>query len=377
MAGYDPNFQADIQVASVQSLLKRLHLYKHFDLIVCDEAHHSSSNSYLKIFAAYPKAYVLGVTATPCRIDGKGLGDLFSVLVHGEQVQALIDLGNLVPPKYITTPSSFDLADVKMTGGDYNKKQLAKAVRDAQIQGDLVKHWLEHAQDLQTIVFAVDCEHSREIVEQYRQSGIKAEHIDANTHFETRARIIKQFAAKEIQVLSNVSIFTEGFDLPEIACVQIARPTKSVSLYYQMVGRALRPLAGKTEAIVLDHAGVFHELGSVADPKYWELNETKPKRARERDFEQTEREKTEIKIDVTTKLVVVCNNTPQWAKDLNGLLKSKAENNYKKGWVIHQFLKQCPAPDLIQAKTLGRALGFHHQWADHFMAKISSINSFE
>ena len=364
MAGYDADPRASVQVASVQSLIRRLDQYKHFDLIVTDECHHATSATYLKIFANYPKAFVLGVTATPCRIDGKGLGDLFEVLVHGEQVQNLIDMGNLVLPKYITTPSPFNLEGIKITGGDYNKRQLSKAVIDAQIQGDLVNHWLEFAEGLQTIVFAVDCEHSRQIVNQYRQSGIKAEHIDANTPFAERSDIIKQFAAKKIQILSNVSIFTEGFDLPEIACVQIARPTKSLSLYFQMVGRALRPIEGKTEAIILDHAGVYHELGSVADPKIWELRETKPKEKRFRDAEQEERERNQIKFDVDTKLIMISEHTPSWIRFLNNLLIQYKEKGYQKGWVVFKFKEKYPDLTLKQYKTLARALDYHNKWAE-------------
>jgi DNA repair protein RadD len=371
MAGYQESPKLSVQVASIQTLVRRLSQKHHdFDLIVYDECHHARSNTSQKVFERWEKAFVLGVTATPCRTDGKGLADVFDVLVHGPQIAELIEMGFLVAPEYVTTPHEIDLSNVKMTCGDYNRRQLAQAVRQAQIHGDLVSHWMAHARGLQTIVFAVDCEHSRSIVEEYQDAGISAAHVDGDTPSDERKRLIKAFSTGDIQVLSNVAIFTEGFDLPEISCVQIARPTKSVSFYFQCVGRALRPSPGKQKAIILDHAGVYHDLGSVAEPRSWELTGTKKKREvapAEQKEEATERI---VEFDGNVRLVKVSNHDVKWLKDLSTLLQAARESGRKKGWVSYRFVELYPSPTDEQLRVVARSLGYHWRWAERFREKL-------
>ncbi|MGL5064681.1 MAG: DEAD/DEAH box helicase [Microcoleus sp.] len=367
-----------VQVASVQTLVRRLDKdWKEPDLIIVDECHHANSSTWLKIFNRFPKAKNLGVTATPIRLDGKGLGDIYQHLVHGPQVQELIDMGNLVPPTYITTPNEIDLSQVQITAGDYNKRQLVQAVRQAQLNGDVVPHWRKYADGLQTIVFCVDLEHAGEVLVEYEMAGIPAAVIDGKTPVDIRQKVIEQYRQRKIIVLINVGIFTEGFDLPAIACVQLLRPAKSVSLVYQMIGRALRPDGIKTEAIVLDHAGLFHDMGSVADPVRWELNTTRFRTQKQLEKEAAEEEAKNkgkariIDFDGTVRLVPIPEDMDRtWLKDIDNLIKSANAANYKKGWITHQFMKLYPTPNEVQLKTLGRALGYHHRWHLQFIEKV-------
>jgi superfamily II DNA or RNA helicase len=372
MAGYKAHPTKSVQVASIQTLVRRLnHKHHDFDLIVYDEAHHARSSTSQKVFDRWPNAYVLGVTATPCRTDGKGLSDVFNTLIHGPQIAELIEMGFLVAPEYVTTPHEIDLSGVKITAGDYNRRQLAQAVRQAQIHGDLVSHWMTYAKGLQTIVFAVDCEHSRSIVDEYNEAGVVAAHVDGDTPSDERKKLIKSFSDGHIKILSNVGIFTEGFDLPEIACVQIARPTKSVSFYFQCIGRALRPANGKTKAIVLDHAGVYHDLGSVAEPRTWELTGTKKKREKEAADQKEESSERIVEFDGTVRLVKVENGDTKWLKDLSSLLKSARDLGRKKGWVSFRFVELYPDPTDEQLKVVARALGYHWKWAMNFRERLT------
>lgn len=379
MAGIAENLNLSVQVASVQTLARRLDRpLPEFDLIVIDECHRSRASTYHAILDRFPRAFILGVTATPCRLDGKGLGDLFESLVHGEQIASLIDQGHLVRPIYAST-QGIDLSGVKITAGDYNKAALIEAVHRSKINGELVDHWRKFADGKQTIVFAVDCEHSREIVNAYTKAGISAAHVDGESPPDYRRHIIEKFGAKEITVLSNVNIFTEGFDIPAIECVQLARPTKSVALYFQMVGRALRPSEGKTHAIILDHVNAYHDHGSVADPLLWELEMSKKKRSREvgdRDEEDRPIKERIINADGSIQLVIVGENEDtEWLKKLQELVGIMARNGYKKTWVYHKFIKHYPNPTREQLKVMAKAIKCHWKWAERMFESLQQKQS--
>lgn len=370
LAGHAENLMLSVQIASVQTLCRRLdRLLPEFDLIVIDEAHHfTGQNSYSLILNRFPNAKVLGVTATPCRLDGKGLGDLFEILVHGEQISALIEKGHLVKPVYAST-KGIDLSSIATTAGDYNKAQLIEAVQDSQINGELVFHWQKFANGKQTIVFAVNCDHSKEIVQRYLQAGIPAAHVDGESSAAYRQEQITKFANKEVQILSNVGIFTEGFDLPSIECVQLARPTKSLSLYFQMVGRALRPSKGKEFAIILDHVNAYYQHGSVADRYVWDLEKTPPKKSADEILEKkphADKKPNLLNSDGTINLELIDEEAyPRWVQILHQLVAQQKKNDYKKMWVFYKFLDKFPSPTLEQLTIMGKTLGCHWKWAGH------------
>jgi DNA repair protein RadD len=377
MAGYEPDLAESLQVASVQTLARRLRYPWEPSFIVIDEVHHlNSKNQYQAILDRYPNAYVLGVTATPCRLDGKGLGDVFEEMVLGPSIADLVSQGHLVPPRYYSIPSAFDLEAVKLTAGDYNAKQLKEQWDKSKIHGDIVGHWMEYARGLQTIVFAPTVEISEQVAAMYRAAGVKAQHLDANTPESLRSAYLEAFGRCAITVLVNVGLFTEGFDCPAVACVQVVRPTKSVTLNYQMIGRALRPSPGKAEAIILDHVGLLHEHGSVIEPVEWELSQTK-KKSRKYDIERAEAEErspTLITINGSVKLQDFGKGGAGWLSVLNGLTQQQQRSGYKSSWIYHRFLETYPEPSLEQFKVLAKVLGYHPRWALHQVRAIKTKN---
>lgn len=269
-----PHFKS--QVGSIQTMIRRKVLPA-ADVVFIDEAHHAlDDNSYGQVIRThYPNALILGVTATPYRLNGRGFTKVFDSLVETIQIGELIDRGFLVPFRYFVS-SSPDLSGVQLKSGDYDINESAEAMKFA----PLVQSYLDHARGLMGMVFAVNVEHSRQIVTNYNAEGFSAAHIDANTPSEDRRAIIQNFRDRNILILSNVGIATEGFDVPNMDFVQLARPTKSLSLFLQMVGRSSRvdndvikdamsdeqrkfniSCSVKPNAIILDNAGLWLDHG--------------------------------------------------------------------------------------------------------------------
>lgn len=242
MAGEQTDHAQSVFVASIQTYNRRIELEDHFgdrlfkkrgDLIICDESHHCLSATYRKTLEQYPEAVIIGLTATPGRSDGQGLGDLFDSIVCPIEVGELIEQGYLVGADYYA-PDKPDLDKIKIQAGDYNQKQLGKAMDKTVLVGNIYEHWNRLAVGKQTIIFAVNVAHSEHIRQTFQLQGVSCAHVDAHTPEEDRRELIGAFKAKEITVLTNVGIFTEGFDAPGIECVVLARPTKSLNLYLQM-----------------------------------------------------------------------------------------------------------------------------------------------
>jgi superfamily II DNA or RNA helicase len=242
------------------------------DVAVVDEAHHSPANSWKAVIASWPEAMVLGLTATPCRKNGAGLGTVFDALVEGPQVAELIERGFLVGTVVFAAPPP-DLTGVPVHKGDYAEGQLAERVDRPKLVGDVVAEWHRHAKGLPTIAFATNVAHSVHIRDAFRTEGILAEHLDGSTPTAERDRILKALAEGKVDVVSNCAVLTEGFDAPNVGCIILARPTRSFGLYRQMIGRGLRTAEGKTHCIVLDHAGATVAHGFVEEPAQWSLDE--------------------------------------------------------------------------------------------------------
>ena len=270
-AGSRVNPLFSIQVASIQTLVRRQQL-PDAALVICDEAHHSCSRSYTKIFDHYQQAYILGVTATPARIDGQGFKFLYDTLVNGPSVAELITAGHLSRFKLIGAASVVKTSGLKTTGGDFNQRDLASAVNTSLVMGDLVKSWHQHAFGKKTVVFAVGIAYSKAIAAAYREAGISAEHLDGETPTLERQAILERFRTGQTLVLSNCGIISEGFDVPSIEAIQCVRATKSPILWLQMVGRALRPASGKDYAIIIDHTENWMYHGLPDRERQWSLN---------------------------------------------------------------------------------------------------------
>jgi DNA repair protein RadD len=276
MAGVKPRPTLDVQVASVQTLFVRGIRNETMpmpaaDLGVIDEAHHTPAASYQQIVEAYPETRWLGFTATPERADGRGLGGFFDVLIEGPQVPELIALGFLVPTR-VYAPSTPDLTGVETRGGDYVASQLAERMDKAKLVGDIVENWHRHGEARKTVVFASSVAHSVHLRDTFLEAGIRAAHIDGSTPKDERDAALAQLASGEVTVLSNCMVLTEGWDCPDVGCCVLARPTKSMGLYRQMIGRVLRPAAGKGDATIIDHAGCVFRHGFAEDCVEWILS---------------------------------------------------------------------------------------------------------
>jgi len=269
MAGYASMPLAQVQVASVQTLIRRDK--PRADLIVIDECHHATADSYQSILDAYPDARVIGLTATPFRLDGHGLGDLFGELVVAAYPHVLCDSGVLHQPK-VWASKSPDLRGVKVIAGDYSIGALAARTNTQELNADIVATWLKRAAGRRTVAFAVDMAHSRAITDAFCQSGIAAEHVDGSTPPDERDAILARLASGQTLIVSNCMVLTEGWDLPALECAIIARPTASLNLHLQMIGRVMRAAEGKDGAIVLDHAGNHHIHGLVTRRLNYSLN---------------------------------------------------------------------------------------------------------
>jgi len=270
-SGFDEHKNALAQISSIQTLVKRFKRLRAPKLIVWDEAHHIAAGSWSKIFAAFPEAFHIGLTATPERLDGKGLKDWFDEIVSGPSVSWLIE-NNYLSPYRIYAPGGIQTDKIHTRMGDYAKSELALAADTPTITGNAITHYLKHAPGKRAVVFCVSIEHSQHVVGQFRAAGIKAAHVDGETNVNERDSAVKDFESGKISILSNVDLFGEGFDLPSIEAAVLLRPTKSLGLYLQQCGRALRTSPGKTEAIILDHAGNCQRHGLPDEERGWTLD---------------------------------------------------------------------------------------------------------
>ncbi len=273
-----------VQVASIQTLVRRLERVQPPDLIIVDEAHHTAAASYRTVLDHCPRSYVVGLTATPCRTDGRGLDDLFEALVLGPSVQDLTARGYLAPYRIVAPPSALDLSGVHMRGGDYIRHELAAAVDRSTIVGDAVGHYRRYVaarangRPPTCLVYCVSRAHARHVEEAYRAEGIDARYCAGDTPKAERDAIVDGFRRGVPPVIVSVDLFGEGLDVPGLFAVQLLRPTESLALHLQQIGRALRPESGKAYALILDHVGNTWRHGLPDDEREWTLEGARKRR---------------------------------------------------------------------------------------------------
>lgn len=280
------NPNAPIQIGSVSTLASRIRRKRRagvqegatareyglpdFDLIVIDEAHRTLAESYQLVSSLYPNVMVLGVTATPYRMDGRGLGEFYDDLISAVDVETLIAGGWLVRTRVFTHPVKADVSNVKVNrNGDYDEAELQAIVDNDVLVGNIVDHWRSLAGGARTFCYAAGIQHSQHLAARFVAQGIPAMHVDGTTDERTRARALADFRAGRLLVLCNYDLFTEGTDVPECKCIILARHTRSEVVYRQQVGRGMRPFPGVPDidaAVVLDHAGCALRFGLPEDP---------------------------------------------------------------------------------------------------------------
>lgn len=268
--GFTQDPTATVNIASIDTLKRRIALRRPPKLIIWDECRGLGAAGWTKVFNAFPDAYHVGLDATPVRTDSKGLGEYFTHLVSGPTYSELMRLGILVPFK-VYAPNIPDMAGVKTVRGDFEKAATEAVMDVPTLVGDIVGHFKRYAGNRQGLTFGCSRIHSEHLAAQYRANGISAQHLDGDTDKNERKRIVAAFRRKEIQVLCNVALFTAGFDVPGIEVITDAAPTQSIAIAVQRWGRGSRSESGKQNCILFDHAGNVFRHSLPDSDREWTL----------------------------------------------------------------------------------------------------------
>ena len=300
-------------------------LMRHYDeieeepgMIVIDEAHHALAKTYKEMWKRFPKAKFLGLTATPCRLNGKGFTDLFDVLVQSWGVPEFISKGRLTTYDFVSIKSDgvtqrlIDSLQKRGADGDYQNKEMDMLLNKKPSIERLYRSLEEFGKDRKGIVYAINISHAQKITKLYQEHGVKAIAIDSKTPATERQQDIEAFKKGDIQVLVNVDIFSEGFDCPDVEFVQLARPTLSLAKYLQMVGRGLRVAKGKKNCVIIDNVGLYRVFGLPSQVWNWnamfegKLKVGKKKETpKEREFFLMSKEQDCIQIHPDTEMMMV------------------------------------------------------------------------
>lgn len=294
-------------VMMVQTAARRLGKLPYPQLIITDENHHSKANTYKKVYEAFPKAKRVGVTATPVRLDGSGLIDVNDDLIVGVSAKWLIDNNCLSPYDYYA-PSLVDMTGISIKKGDYDIASVENLMLRKAVFGDVIKYYKKLAEGRQAVCYCTSVRHSMETAMQFNMAGIEAAHIDGSTPKAERQRIIEQFRRGAIDILCNVDLISEGFDVPDCECVILLRPTQSLTLYIQQSMRCMRYRKGK-RAIIIDHVGNYARFGMPDADRTWSLEGKK---------KGDKKELAEKQVDIRECPECFCVFAP---KDENGVLR--------------------------------------------------------
>ena len=278
------NYGVDMRycdVGMVQTVCRRVDRMIPPSLIITDENHHCIASSYRKIYDAFPKAYCVGVTATPVRLNGSGLGDVNDCLIIGPTVKELIERECLAPFDYYAPPVA-DLSGLKVKRtGDFDPRDIENALNVPKIYGDVISYYHRLAEGRQAVCYCATINSSKRMAEEFSANGIPAAHIDGTSPKAERAEIIAKFRSGEIKILCNVDLISEGFDVPDCGAVILLRPTRSLTLYIQQAMRCMRYKPGK-RAVIIDHVGNVHRFGLPDQEFEWSLSAEKQKKQQEK-----------------------------------------------------------------------------------------------
>ena len=266
-----------VQIASVDTLIRRLNAVQKPDIIIIDEAHHCIKGNKWGKVAAFFNSYLLGVTATPTRTNGDGLGKnfqgYFDTLIKGPSIRELIDNGYLSQPVVYAPPVGADLSGLKSRGGDYLREELEARMDKSQITGDVVKHYQKICPGVPALAFCVSIKHAENVARQFNDAGIPAASIDGTLSNRVRASRIRDLGAGLIKVLTSCEIVSEGTDIPIVTAAILLRPTQSMGLFLQQSGRVLRIHPEKDHSIILDHVNNSARFGLVDEVRRWSLED--------------------------------------------------------------------------------------------------------
>lgn len=269
-AGYDPNWRRPVQICGIQTLSRRLQRLRPPNFIIWDECHHVAAKSWETVFKYFPDAKHVGLTAAPQRLDGKGLNKYFQDMIVGPSTRWLIDEGYLCPYRLFSVPG-VRTEGMHHIAGDFNRREVIAALERSTVMGDAIQHYMKFAMGRRGIVFEASRERSERAAQAFRDAGIPAAHVDGETDPAVRDRAMRDLEAGHLRILCNVDLFGEGVDVPALECIFLCRPTDSLSVYLQQVGRGLRPCDGKDDCLIFDHAGNAGRHGKPDDERQWSL----------------------------------------------------------------------------------------------------------
>lgn len=350
-------------VMMVQTAARRAEKLRPPSLIITDENHHCLASSYKTIYEEFPKARFLGVTATPIRLNGDGLGDVNDILIEGVSAKWLIENRFLAPYDYYA-PSVSDLTGIKIMHGEYAASDVEKLLAKNTVFGDVIACYRKLAQGKQAVCYCASVQHSEKMAAAFRKAGIEAAHIDGSTPPAEREKIIEGFRRGAIDILCNVDLISEGFDVPDCECAILLRPTKSLTLFIQQSMRCMRYKPGK-RAVIIDHVGNYARFGMPDDDRKWTLDKQDrasrknkaekpvnarmcphcyavfpsgdkcpycgfkfPKQERQLETAQAELERIEgFRLDFST---------PDECKNYSELVAYAKKHGYKQGWAYYQ-----------------------------------------
>jgi superfamily II DNA or RNA helicase len=360
-AGRAMDLSHTVQVASVQTVARRLHLLprEFFQLLVIDEAHHTTAGTWSKVVGHFSSARLLGVTATPVRGDGRGLGEHYQAMVQGPSAAWLTEQGFLAPAT-VLAPPGFNASGLRKRMGDFDAK--AAEQRVASIVGDCYSHYCQHLSGQTAIAFCCSVAHAEAVAELFQRQGIAAASIDGSMDTGTRRQLLEDLGTGRLKVLTSCALIGEGVDVPSVGGCILLRPTQSEALHLQMIGRCLRPQAGK-RAVILDHVGNTLRLGHHLEEREWTL-EGVTKRDREKapsvkvcpkcfaamasaaqvcgecghEFRAEVRELKVIPGQLQEVTAQVRRREQSSASDLQALRELAQQRGYKRGWAerVHQ-----------------------------------------
>ena len=272
IASGKPRTTDSVQVAMIMSLKRRLNFVRRPDLIICDEVHHVvPDNSFGRVLKYWNEVPRMGFSATPWRLDNRGLGESFDELILGPSMQELVKDGYLSDPVIYRPPEEVAL-NYHVKRGDFDIKEQQQTMSTRKIVGDVIEHYKKHLNGFPAICFCVSVDHTKLMAEEFLAAGYRAAPVYGDMENKDRERALKGLADGLISVITSCDLISEGFDTPAIAGCILLRRTLSLGLYLQQCGRALRPAPGKTRAIILDHVGNYQLHGHVLDNREWSLN---------------------------------------------------------------------------------------------------------
>lgn len=383
-----------VSVASVQTLVRRLDKHS-FDFLIPDEGHHAVSPTYQKIFGAYPDAHILGVTATPWRPTGSGLDSVYQSLVVGPGIDELIRDGYLVEPVAYGPAKPVNLDGLRTRAGDYDQHQLAEIMDNHRVTGDAVEHYKRICSGVPAVVFCVSVKHAEDVAAEFAAAGFRSASVSGGDPLHVIRRRTAGLANGEIQVLTSCDLISEGFDAPAVTAVILLRPTKSLVVYIQQVGRGLRPVYApgfnldtaesrkkaiafsvKPHAIVLDHAGNSFRFGLADEPREWTLA-GRPKRTGGGGIENIPLRQCP-KCFRTHRPLPVC---PECGHIYVVVSESPEERSGELAKIDKDALRRAREHEVKSARTfedlkkIERARGYRMGWARHIMDMRQGIHS--